>query len=222
MAAFSLGANVFVNCCYDYADDVAKIVAGAVVVGSPWDLVKSSKSKSFVVRAVLVFIPFVWSELENKLSLSHWLYAKPFADSLDEYARKNWSSILKMKNAKHIDEGYKKNKKSVSVYHFDTLVTAPLGAYKDVSEYYKDSSTHTKLDRCRVPLLCVSSMDDPIVDGNSMPTFHCNNPNVGFVLCHTGGHLGFTEWRWDWRTSSYVDSVCSSFFHQILVQNKEQ
>merc|ERR1711991_307506 len=101
------------------------------------------------------------------------------------------------------------------------MVTAPLGNYRNVTEYYVDSSTHKKIEDSPIPLLCVSSMDDPIVDGNSMPIWECKNENVGFILCHTGGHLGFTEWRWDWRTSSYVDSICSSFFKQIVDQSKD-
>lgn len=35
--------------------------------------------------------------------------------------------------------------------------------YKSVDEYYADASPATKIDRVRIPILCLNAADDPFV-----------------------------------------------------------
>jgi predicted alpha/beta-fold hydrolase len=50
---------------------------------------------------------------------------------------------------------------STSVRQFDARFTCKQFGYSDVDEYYQAATLHTKLDRIRVPTLCLSAADDP-------------------------------------------------------------
>lgn len=50
---------------------------------------------------------------------------------------------------------------STSVRQFDSRFTCKQFGYTDVEEYYQAATLHTKLDRIRVPTLCLSAADDP-------------------------------------------------------------
>ena len=195
---FSLGANLLVNALYDYAEELSPLVRGAMCVGSPWDLERSSK------------------HLEEG-RINQWLFSKALADGLVEYFKRNKRDIeaqLGAEAAKHV-----RPKRLTSVRKFDERVTAPVGGYKSVNEYYQDASTHRRVKSVRVPLLCVSAADDPIVAAAGMPLDELTSPNAIFVLANTGGHLGFGEYSRDWLTVSWIDRVAKDFFGG-LVQSK--
>lgn len=49
-----------------------------------------------------------------------------------------------------------------TIREFDSAYTAKYSGYKDVNAYYADASIHDKLRKIEVPMLCLSSGDDPL------------------------------------------------------------
>ena len=84
-----------------------------------------------------------------------------------------------------------------SVADFDSVATAPHHHYDSVEQYYTCASCFPYyLRRVSIPLLCVTSLDDPITGPPPpMERWHRDvlscNPNVTLVVKPVGGHLGY-------------------------------
>lgn len=50
---------------------------------------------------------------------------------------------------------------SKTIREFDSNYTIKLFEHESVDDYYKKASLHDKLDRIRVPCLCLNAADDP-------------------------------------------------------------
>ncbi|KAL5963332.1 Protein ABHD1 [Taenia solium] len=82
---------------------------------------------------------------------------------------------------------------SRSVREFDENLTVDMFGYKSVDEYYADASPATKIDRVRIPILCLNAADDPFVPFRTLPLEVVNETGSRVVLALTrhGGHIGF-------------------------------
>ncbi len=188
--AFSLGANLLVNALSDYSSQLS-FLSGAVAVGSPWNLMRSA------------------TVLES--GLSRLLFSESLAGGLVHYYRRNRADLCCFPNcAAPLDE----RAASVSVRSFDALLTAPAAEYASVEDYYRDASSHGRVDSVRVPLLSVSARDDPVVEAGGMPLTSCSNPHVAFVMAAHGGHLGFVDSSGG-LSRCWVDRVAGQFFDQL-------
>ncbi|GAA5971557.1 hypothetical protein JCM11641_000638 [Rhodosporidiobolus odoratus] len=79
-----------------------------------------------------------------------------------------------------------------SLFEYDSLVTAPLAGYGTAIEYCRAASASTVLHNVAVPLLAISSINDPIVDLSCIPfTAATHNPNLIVATTKHGGHLGW-------------------------------
>ncbi len=87
-----------------------------------------------------------------------------------------------------------------------------------VDDYYRDAASHSRIDKVKVPLLCVSAADDAVVCGLGMPIMESKNENVAFVLTEGGGHLGWIENSWTGLSECWVDRVVDQFFSQLCVK----
>lgn len=86
-----------------------------------------------------------------------------------------------------------KPRKSHLLRDFDENVTAPLSGYKNAEEYYKNASALNLVDKVRVPVLILSSLDDPLVDHTYFETTQRNN-YINHLINQNGGHLGFIQY----------------------------
>lgn len=189
---FSLGSNILVNCLADHSDRLSFVTA-ACCIGSPWNFQRSSKM------------------LET--GVSRLIFSSALANDLISYFERNKKQICAFGL---LDEScHQKVRRLDSVRAFDALVTAPVSKYKDENAYYADASSDQRVGLVRTPLLCVSALDDPVVDSRGMPLYTCENPKVAFVLAETGGHLGFTEFSWDFLRASWIDRVVEEWFTQF-------
>ena len=75
---------------------------------------------------------------------------------------------------------------------FDENVTAPMAGFIDAKDYYvKCSSIHNVAD-INIPVLILSSTDDPMVD-HSYINITKENTNLEHLITNYGGHLGFIQ-----------------------------
>lgn len=59
--------------------------------------------------------------------------------------------------------------RTVSLRQYDEMITAPLYGFKDASDYYYKISSSRVVDKIRIPVLGINSLDDPIVGKGNLP-----------------------------------------------------
>jgi len=82
--------------------------------------------------------------------------------------------------------------KSDLLKDFDENVTAPMAGYSSAEEYYRKCSSIQTCSNVKIPVLILSSIDDPIVD-HSYLTISQKNPKLEHLITNHGGHLGFIQ-----------------------------
>nr|CDS24821.1 abhydrolase domain containing 3 [Echinococcus granulosus] len=166
----SLGALLIFNYLADEPQDRNKPcpLTAAMCVCMPWDLLQTS------------------DKLEK--SLDWFLFNKPLIRGLRR---------LVMRNADVLSTKYDVPRilKSRSVREFDENLTVNMFGYKSVDEYYAHASPATKIDRVRIPILCLNAADDPFVPFHTLPMEAVNASGCRVVLALTrhGGHIGFLD-----------------------------
>lgn len=64
--------------------------------------------------------------------------------------------------------------------------------WESVDHYYAGSSSSLSIPKVKVPLLCISALDDPIAPREAIPyKAIAENPNCMLVTTPCGGHLGW-------------------------------
>jgi hypothetical protein len=95
--------------------------------------------------------------------------------------------------------------------HVDEWVTAPLGGFASVDEYYELASAGPKLQHVRIPTTILAAADDPVVPAQPLRRFSVSDA-VRIVITPSGGHLGYIarpngdpDLRWlDWRVVEWT------------------
>ena len=64
--------------------------------------------------------------------------------------------------------------------------------FKNVSQYYHESSCTHRLHDIKIPLFFLSSFDDPILGNKTIPIDKCYE-NIFLGVTKAGGHIGFFE-----------------------------
>jgi uncharacterized protein len=78
----------------------------------------------------------------------------------------------------------------LTIREFDTLYTAPVGGFADVSDYHRRASALPFVSSIRLPAYLLAARDDPFVAWQSYAELPAM-PNVTIQLVARGGHLGF-------------------------------
>ena len=117
------------------------------------------------------------------------------------------------------EEHAKNAAKANTIRQFDAAVIAPMFGYRDVDHYYHASSIAEKPFECiKTPLLCLSADDDPFSPAEQIPAERIANcDNVGLLLTHTGGHVGFLEGLLPFGRG-YMDRVYKTFIKAAFDQ----
>lgn len=76
-------------------------------------------------------------------------------------------------------------------WQFDDLVTAPLNGFKDVHDYYHQSSSRQYLKEIKTPTLMIHALDDPFMTPDTIPYEKELSPSVELEVSRHGGHIGF-------------------------------
>lgn len=94
---------------------------------------------------------------------------------------------------------------------FDNVFTAPLSGFRDVHDYYAQSSSAPLLKRICVPTLVLTAASDPIVPVEAFERAEYSAATQ-LLITPCGGHLGYVaargsdpDRRWlDWRVVDWV------------------
>jgi predicted alpha/beta-fold hydrolase len=76
---------------------------------------------------------------------------------------------------------------------FDDAITAPLHGFRDVDDYYSQSSSRRYLRHIETPVLIIHALDDPFLPPAAIPEDAELSPAVTLELSHHGGHVGFVS-----------------------------
>ena len=169
---FSLGANMLLKLLAESGNEPPAGLQAAMAVAPPVDL---SACVRRLNRGMLKF------------------YDRFFSQKL-------WSSYCKRIELPHVTR-LEPNHKPRSLLEFDTLLTAPLGGFASVNDYYRQCSSGTKLEHIRVPTLIVTSKDDPLIPlslFNNITLSHATQ----LIVTHHGGHLGFVAHQSETRSDA--------------------
>jgi predicted alpha/beta-fold hydrolase len=100
-----------------------------------------------------------------------------------------------------------------TIREFDERITAPLGGYRDASDYYARTSSRAVIGHIRVPTLIIHAADDPLIPPE--PFFDstiAGNPEVLLVLTRRGGHVGFLSDRVEGEDRHWAENRLVEFF----------
>ena len=132
---------------------------GGIILGN-YLVAKGEAARNKLVAAMLVSV--CWDPLKGTASLEKW--------GLNLMLNRHLASCLvhtvqKFKhhfdNGKHRIENLESVFSSRTVKEFDETFTAPQFGYKDVEEYYRDSSLVGNVKDIKIPVLAINANDDP-------------------------------------------------------------
>ena len=84
--------------------------------------------------------------------------------------------------------------KARSVREFDALFTAPMNGFRDVTDYYTQSSSLQFVPNISIPTLIVNAKNDPFLSPECFPEALARElPNVWMEFPEEGGHCGFVS-----------------------------
>lgn len=168
LAGFSLGGNVTVKYLGERGDALPAEVKAGVAISVPFDLRRSARA---------IDGPGFWS----------WVYRERFLRRL-----RGKALAKARRHPDHFDVPAIRAARTFAAY--DAVVTARLHGFPSAEDYWETQSSRRFLAGVRRPLLAVSSLDDPIVPGDSLPLEEARaNPAVSLLVTPAGGHVGFVS-----------------------------
>ncbi|KAH7287718.1 hypothetical protein KP509_32G070600 [Ceratopteris richardii] len=197
----SIGANILVKYLGEEREHTP--LGGAAAICCPWDLLVCSR-----------FIAREWIQR---------FYDKILAFGLRSYAAVHQAAFSQMADWDLI-------RKCSTVREFDHHCTCVVSKYETVDTYYRQNSSAAYVQSISIPLLCISSLDDPVCTKEAIPWDECRvNANVMLAITRHGGHLSFFEgltahsiW-WVRATTEFFENLsASSVFHvppQSLIES---
>lgn len=118
---------------------------------------------------------------------------------------------LYLKHEPYIGEAFKEkygidikktiSEKPVSLMDFDRNFIVPCWGFKSAEEYYYKASNCHRTPMIQVPTMFLNTLDDPICTEEAMEfdSFK-QNPNVVLATTKHGGHTGYHESLFTYRT----------------------
>ncbi len=99
-----------------------------------------------------------------------------------------------------------------SIVDFDNRITAPLSGFRDVTDYYTQSSALPRMSNITLPTLILAAKDDPVIP---VEIFHRADlsPSTQLLLTERGGHVAHIarskgadpdRWWMDWRVITWL------------------
>ena len=143
------------------------------------------KENSNLFAAMAISVPFDLADGARQLDTG---LSKTYQKHLIDHLRHKMKDKFKGKAAP-VDMD--KIDKWRDFFSFDNNVTASIHGFKDVNDYYTQSSSKQFLKHITTPTLILHSKDDPFMTQESIPTEDELSPSITLELARHGGHVGF-------------------------------
>ncbi len=193
IVAVSLGGNALLKWLGEQGDSAQQIVAAAVTISVPLDL---------VAAGLALDTGF------NKF------YARHFLSTLKQKALQKLEHFPGLFDAHAI-------RTCNTIYQFDNLVTAPLHGFRNTDEYWQKSSSKPWLKHIQVPTLVINARNDPFMPATALPTQDEVSTAVTLEFPTEGGHAGFMQEPFPGKLT-WLPEMVLGFFKQALDDAKTQ
>ncbi len=190
VVGFSLGGNVLLKWLGEQGKEAVPLVQAAVAISVPFDLgVAACRIDSGFGR----------------------IYGMNFLPSLKQ-------KVLKKEAAQERGLVDPERVRRVRSYlAFEDEVFAPIHCFKDAKEYWKCCSAKNFLGEICRPTLILHAEDDPFLPGSHLPMRELTRSNWFITeITERGGHAGFVQGRWPWRSSYWAESRTMFFLSSLL------
>ena len=143
------------------------------------------------IRAAAALSPLVdlkesWPLLDQS---SSWVYRRHFVRRLSDLVRRHEEHLHGF-----VDLDRLRSVRTIRGY--DEVITAPLGGFSSVDDYYRRASARPLLGQIRVPTMVIHASDDPLLPaGPWNDRSVIENSRLGVSLQSHGGHVGFLQRR---------------------------
>jgi predicted alpha/beta-fold hydrolase len=184
VVGFSLGGNMLLKWLGEQGSAVR--LSGAVAVSVPYELARCADRMdsgfSRLYRDLLIseLKGFVETKKQHLLAIGHQAEAERMIQLGDLSAIR-------------------------SFWEYDDRVVAKLYGFRDVQDYYEQSSSRTYLRRIENNALLIHAEDDPFMVPAVIPAGHELGPGVRLEVTSKGGHVGFVEGHWGFRPRYWID-----------------
>jgi len=114
--------------------------------------------------------------------------------------------------------------KSKTLREIDASYTAPQFGYKSLQDYYDHVTVTKDINKMSIPVVGLSSMDDPMMPGKDLPLEEASreDSNFAFVITKRGGHLGFLEgWMPRMKRNHYMEKVVGQFVKAVRIHSEK-
>ena len=189
LVGVSLGGNVLLKWLGEQGAGVPAAIFGAVAISVPFDLVACAR------------------RLDR--GFHRQLYTARFLRTMRAKVREK-----ARRHPGFVDVQRARRARTFAAY--DRTVTAPLGGFADELDYWTRASSGPYLGRIRRPTLLLGARDDPLVPETSLPDPSDLPDDVTAEFVLHGGHVGFIEGRWPWRTRSWAERRAIAYLGERL------
>ncbi|KAF0718022.1 Aste57867_1960 [Aphanomyces stellatus] len=192
---FSSGANLMVK--YAGQDGASCLLTAVVSISNTYDMVAADK----------VLHNSLWSRR---------VYSGGLVDAMKRHFFKHPQNATLFDAIPSVD--VPKLAAATTVRDFEDVLDRRLEGYATLEAYYHDGSCIAYMADVRIPVLCVSALDDPICTPEMIPDALClRNPSFILVKTLSGGHLGFLEGNGSamW-TSHIISQYCTAISNGVM------
>ncbi|KAI1305377.1 Phospholipase ABHD3 [Halotydeus destructor] len=104
---------------------------------------------------------------------------------------------------------------SKTLAEFDERFTSKQWGYKSAKDYYHDASNKGKLNRIKVPAICITAADDMFCPLESLPIDEIKeSSHVAMIVTQRGGHIGFMDGLLP-KLPFYSERLCGQIYESL-------
>jgi len=169
---------------------------------------------SLLRAAMAVSVPFVLADAARRLEQgSSRLYQQYLIDRLKRSYSRKFTTIPSPLRV-DLDRVH-------TLWEYDQRITAPLNGFAGADDYYAQCSSLGYLHGITTPTLILHSTDDPFMYPHNVPRPDQVGPGVRLAIQPRGGHVGFIDGPFPWRTGCLIDRLTAAFFHEQLERSPQ-
>ena len=169
--------------------------------------------------AIAVSVPFVLSECASKLDTGFSkLYRANLLAELKDYVHLKTQHLISLGLDKEADilKQLGNLDKINSFWQYDDRVIAPLYGFKNVEDYYTQSSSRQFLHAIKVSTLLIQAKDDPFMISSVIPSLSELSSSISLEVTDAGGHVGFISGFHPLKPTYWLEQRIPEFLNQVL------